>query len=448
MSPGHHHATGARWSRLSTIRGIDPMAACINLLPAFGRTRFAVAATAAVLAGPAVATLDAADEADRIEAIATARLDAIRVDLAGTNELDVMVSASVHADDGSLTAPPRRSSFAFSRPTGDRPFRFSVHSWSGPGGGSDLVCDGTGLVVGDPLLRRYEMRPAPASAGEVLADGDLAPRLGVGPSFMLAALAEGLLDDLVIIDEIVPCTLNGREALTTRCRTAADPAGRTLELTFTREGAPALLGVTMAAGHDHTLVLVFKDWRRDATRDRIDGRDRFAMTPPSGWEPTSSLRAEAADGANSAPVRSLVGRRAPRLPMRNAGGEETDPFDDMAVPVAILFTGDDALNDRAARDFEAVIEGDTRLRGYRVRLVDDASEGPGADRDLAVDAARSAAAWRLSGLPTLVIVTPDGRIRAAQVGHPGRDAWTRRLDPLLDRLATVPTTADRGPASP
>ena len=41
-----------------------------------------------------------------------------------------------------------------------------------------------------------------------------------------------------------------------------------------------------------------------------------------------------------------------------------------------------------------------------------------------------------------MIVTPDGRVRAAQVGHPGREVWAARLDPLLDRLATVPTTGD------
>jgi hypothetical protein len=126
--------------------------------------------------------------------------------------------------------------------------------------------------------------------------------------------------------------------------------------------------------------------------------------------------------------------------MRNAAGEAVDPLTDMVVPVAILFTGDDALNDRAARDFASVVGGDTRIRGYRVRLVDDASKGPGLDRDLAIEAARCGAAWRLSGLPTLVIVTPDGRIRAAQVGHPGRETWAARLDPLLDRLANVPAT--------
>ncbi|MDA0296894.1 MAG: hypothetical protein O3A31_13075 [Planctomycetota bacterium] len=125
------------------------------------------------LAACLVTTPAAAKDDPSLQTFATARLDALRSDLGAAQDLDVMVSASVHAGEGSLTAPPRRSSFAFSRPTETNPFRFSIHSWSGPGGGSDLVCDGTGLVVGDPLLRRYEMRPAPATPDDVLADAGI-----------------------------------------------------------------------------------------------------------------------------------------------------------------------------------------------------------------------------------------------------------------------------------
>ncbi len=389
-----------------------------------------------------VTTPAAAKDDPSLQTIATARLDALRGELRAAQNLDVMVSASVHADDGSLTAPPRRSSFAFSRPGDDVPFRFSIHSWSGPGGGSDLVCDGTALVVGDPLLRRYEMRPAPAAPGDVLADGDLAPRLGLGPAFVLAALGTGILDDLIVTDDITPCTVAGGPALAVRCRTSEAPDAPVLELTIPRDGAAILHGVTMPVDEKHTVALVFTDWKRNAGADRADRGNRFSMTPPPSWERTDSLRAGVTDEASRAPIHTLVGRRAPRLTMRNADGDAVDPFTDMVVPVAILFTGDDALNDRAARDFASVLERDARIRGYRVQVVDDASNGPGLDRDLAVEAARCAAAWRLSGLPTLVIVTPDGRIRAAQVGHPGRDVWAARLDPLLDRLATVPTTED------
>ena len=390
------------------------------------------------LAACLVTTPAAAKDDPSLQTFATARLDALRSDLGAAQDLDVMVSASVHAGEGSLTAPPRRSSFAFSRPTETNPFRFSIHSWSGPGGGSDLVCDGTGLVVGDPLLRRYEMRPAPATPDDVLADADLAPRLGLGPAFVLAALNTGILEDLVVTDDITPCTIAGSAALAVRCRTSEDPDAPTIELTFPREGAPILHGVTMPIDDTHTVALVFTDWKQNAGRDRIDGRDRFSMIPPPSWERTKSLRPGANDDAVQAPIHALVGRRAPRLAMRNADGDAVDPFTDMVVPVAILFTGDDALNDRAARDFTSVIGTESRIRGYRVQVVDDASNGPGLDRDLAAEAARCAAAWRLSGLPTLVIVTPDGRVRAAQVGHPGRDVWAARLMPLLDRLASVP----------
>ena len=389
-----------------------------------------------------VTTPAAAKDDPSLQAIATSRLDALRADLGAAQDLDVMVSASVHAGDGSLTAPPRRSSFAFSRPTETNPFRFSIHSWSGPGGGSDLVCDGTGLVVGDPLIRRYEMRPAPAAPGDVLADGDLAPRLGLGPAFVLAALSTGILDDLVVTEAITPCTVAGRPALAVRCRTAATPDAPTIEITIPRDGAPILHGVSMPVDATHTVALVFTDWKRNVVADRADLGNRFSMTPPPSWERTDSLRAAAGDDVPRAPIHDLVGRTAPRLTMRNADGDAVDPFTDMVVPVAILFTSDDALNDRAARDFASVIDADTRIRGYRVEVVKDESNGPGPERDLAIDAERCAAAWRLSGLPTLVIVTPDGRVRAAQVGHPGREVWAARLDPLLDRLATVPTAAD------
>ena len=404
--------------------------------------RLAVIGTSALLLTTPVAAFGAEDDDASLKTIATARLDAIRDHLNTAQDLDVMVSASVHADDGSLTAPPRRSSFAFSRPSETNPFRFSIHSWSGPGGGSDLVCDGTGLVVGDPLLRRYEMRPAPAAPGDVLADGDLAPRLGLGPAFVLAAIGTGILDDLIVTDDITPCTVAGGPALAVRCRTSDAPDAPAIELTIPRDGAAILHGVTMPVDEKHTVALVFTDWKRNAGVDRADRGNRFSMTPPPSWERTDSLRAGASDEASRAPIHTLVGRRAPRLTMRNADGDAVDPFTDMVVPVAILFTGDDALNDRAARDFASVIGTETRIRGYRVQVVDDASNGPGLDRDLAVEAARCAAAWRLSGLPTLVIVTPDGRIRAAQVGHPGREVWAARLDPLLDRLVTVPTAAD------
>lgn len=404
--------------------------------------RLAVIGTSALLLTTPVAAFGAVDDDASLKTIATARLDAIRDHLNTAQDLDVMVAASVHDAEGAIAAPPRRSSFAFSRPSETNPFRFSIHSWSGPGGGSDLVCDGTGLVVGDPLLRRYELRTAPDLPTDVLTDGDLAARLGLGPAFVLAALSTGILDDLVVTDEITPCTIAGRPALAVRCRTAEAPDAPTLELTIPRDGAPILRGVTMPVDDTHTVALVFTDWKRNAGPDRIDGGNRFSMTPPPSWERTKSLRAEATGAAAQAPIHALVGGNAPRLAMRNANGDAVDPFTDMVVPVAILFTGDDALNDRAARDFASVVGGDTRIRGYRVRLVDDASSGPGLDRDLAIETARCGAAWRLSGLPTLVIVTPDGRVRAAQVGHPGREVWAARLDPLLDRLATVPTTGD------
>lgn len=402
------------------------------------RIRGALLALSACL----VTTPAAAKDDPSLKAIAISRLDALRGELRAAQDLDVMVSASVHADDGSLTAPPRRSSFAFSRPTETNPFRFSIHSWSGPGGGSDLVCDGTGLVVGDPLLRRYEMRPAPAAPGDVLADGDLAARLGLGPAFILASLSTGILDDLRVTDEITPCIVAGGPALAVRCRTSEAPDAPVLELTMPRDGAAILHGVTMPVDEKHTVALVFTDWKRNAGADRADRGNRFSMTPPPSWERTDSLRATATGDAPTAPIHALVGRPAPRLSMWNSDGDAVDPFTDMLVPVAILFTGDDALNDRAARDFASVLEGDTRIRGHRVRVVDDVSKGPGLERDLAIEATRCAAAWRLSGLPTLVIVTPDGRVRAAQVGHPGREVWAARLDPLLDRLATVPTAAD------
>ena len=115
-----------------------------------------------------------------------------------------------------------------------------------------------------------------------------------------------------------------------------------------------------------------------------------------------------------------------------------DPLTDMTVPVAMLFTADDALNDRAARDFATLTRSDDRFRGYRIQLASDELTLPRDDRDLVADIAGCGSSWRLSGLPTLVIVTPDGRVRAAQVGHPGRDVWAARLMPLLDRLASVP----------
>ena len=276
-----------------------------------------------------VAASGAAEDDASLQTFATARLDAIRDHLNTANDLDVMVAASVHDADGSIAAPPRRSSFAFSRPNEQNPFRFSIHSWSGPGGGSDLVCDGTGLVVGDPLLRRYELRAAPASPGEILADGDLSPRLGLGPAFVLAALSTGILDDLVVTDEITPCTIAGRAAFAVRCRTSEEPDAPTLELTIPRDGAPVLRGVTMPVDDTHTVALVFTDWKRNAGPDRIAGGKRFSMTPPPSWERTKSLRAEATDDAAQAPIHALVGRHAPRLAMRNANGDAVDPFTDM-----------------------------------------------------------------------------------------------------------------------
>ncbi|MDG2020580.1 MAG: hypothetical protein P8J59_01375 [Phycisphaerales bacterium] len=406
--------------------------------PKTGLRCLAVVTTSILLGtAPAGAQVDAENDAS-LQAIATAQLDSIRQDLNTAQDLDVLVAASVHAVDGSVAAPPRRSSFAFSRPTDDRPFRFSLHSWSGPGGGSDLVCDGTGLVVGDPLLRRYEMRSAPATAADVLADVDLAPRLGVGPAFILAALSTGILDDLVLTEEITPCTIAGRASLAVRCRTSDEPDAPTLELIFPRDGEPVLQRVTMPVEGTHTVALVFADWKKDATRDRIDGRARFSMIPPPSWVKIASHADTPETGEASAPVQALVGRRAPRIVMRDAEGNMVDPLTDMTVPVALLFTAEDALNDRAARDFATLTRNDDRFRGYRIQLASDELTLPRDDRDLVADTAGCGSSWRLSGLPTLVIITPDGRVRAAQVGHPGLSTWSARLTPLLDRLASVP----------
>ena len=76
-----------------------------------------------------VAASGAAEDDASLQTFATARLDAIRDHLNTANDLDVMVAASVHDADGSIAAPPRRSSFAFSRPNEQNPFRFSIHSW-------------------------------------------------------------------------------------------------------------------------------------------------------------------------------------------------------------------------------------------------------------------------------------------------------------------------------
>lgn len=160
------------------------------------------------------------------------------------------------------------------------------------------------------------------------------------------------------------------------------------------------------------------------------------MTPPPHWVQVDSQ--SAGTGKAQAPVQALVGRRAPRIAMRDAAGNMVDPLANMTVPVAFLFTADDALNDRAARDFAKLTEVDNRFRGYRIQLSSDDQALLNADRDLMADAMKCGSNWRLSGLPTLVIVTPDGRVRAAQVGHPGLATWSARLMPLLDRLASVP----------
>ncbi len=365
-------------------------------------------------------------------------LEAARSFLDSLTDLDVMVETSVVASDGRVTAPPKRSALAFSRQSKNRPLRFSVHSWSGPSGGSDLVCDGRSLLVGDPLLRRFDLRIAPPDVRTMLSDRDLSIRLGLGAAFLFSAMCEDTFADLSTADQATAIEVAGVKASVIECRSTDPESPRRLQLTVATEGDPILLGVRLPLADGNSIVMKFSDWLGDAEVDPHDGRPRFSMTPPPSWVKVASLTEATEAGEASAPVQALVGRRAPRIAMRDAEGNMVDPLTDMTVPVAMLFTADDALNDRAARDFATLTRSDDRFRGYRIQLASDELTLPRDDRDLVADIAGCGSSWRLSGLPTLVIITPDGRVRAAQVGHPGLSTWSARLTPLLDRLASVP----------
>jgi hypothetical protein len=367
-----------------------------------------------------------------------ALLKASQTYLSSLSELDVMVETSVVTKNAQVAAPPKRSALAYSRESADRPLRFSVHSWSGPSGGSDLVCDGHALLVGDPLLRQFDLRVAPPDFRTMLTNRDLSIRLGLGAAFLFSAMAEGTFADLVAVDETRIIDIAGTVAAVIDCRSTDPDRPQIMELTVALEGDPILLGVRMPLADGNAIAMAFSNWTANATVDPNDGRPRFSMTPPPNWAEVPSLANPGGPRDAHAPVQTLVGRQAPRMAMRDAEGNMVDPLTDMTVPVALLFTADDALNDRASQDFARLIEGDSRFQGYRVRLTSEDHALPNADHDLTVDATKCGATWRLSGLPTLVIISPDGRIRAAQVGHPGILTWSARLMPLFDRLASVP----------
>ncbi|MDA0296895.1 MAG: DUF2092 domain-containing protein [Planctomycetota bacterium] len=358
--------------------------------------------------------------------------------LRSLSELDVMVETSVVTKNAQVAAPPKRSALAYSRESAKRPLRFSVHSWSGPSGGSDLVCDGHFLLVGDPLLRQFDLRVAPPDFRTMLTNRDLSIRLGLGAAFLFSAMSEHTFADLTTVGDARFVDVAGIEAAVLNCRSTDPDHPQRVELTVATEGDPILLEVRMPLADGNTISMAFSHWIRDAAADPHDGRPRFSMTPPPNWMQVASLTEIAKTGEARAPVEALIGRQAPRMAMRDAEGNMVDPLTDMTVPVALLFTADDALNDLASQDFARLIEGDSRFRGYRVQLTSEEHALPNADHDLTVDAAKCGANWRLSGLPTLVIISPDGRIRAAQVGHPGILTWSARLMPLFDRLATVP----------
>ena len=408
------------------------------------RTRCALAAVAvAAVATPrAIGSFQVAEGDAEVSTPMTLRgdvlLNATRTYLSSLDELDVMVETKTVTKNAEVNAPPKRSALAFSRPSSSHPLRFSVHSWSGPSGGSDLVCDGTSLLVGDPLLRQFDLRVAPTNFRSMLADRDLSIRLGLSAAFLFSAMSEHTFSDLIAVGDARPVDASGVAAAVIQCRSTDPDRPLPMELTIGIEGDPILLGVHMPLGDGNTIVMEFSNWMADATVDPHDGRPRFAMTPPPHWVQVDSKSAAAGTDKAQAPVQALVGRRAPRIAMRDADGNMVDPLANMTVPVAFLFTADDPLNDRAAQDFAKLTEVDNRFRGYRIQLSSDDQALLNADRDLMADAMKCGSNWRLSGLPTLVIVTPDGRVRAAQVGHPGLATWSARLMPLLDRLASVP----------
>ena len=408
------------------------------------RTRCALAAVvvAAVATPRAIGAFQVTEGDAEVSAPTTlngeALLHATRTYLGSLAELDVMVETTIVTGSARVKAPPKRSALAFSRPSSSHPLRFSVHSWSGPSGGSDLVCDGTSLLVGDPLLRQFDLRVAPPDFRSMLADRDLSVRLGLSAAFLFSAMSEHTFSDLMAVGDARIIDYSGVAAAVIECQSTDSDRPLPMQLTVGIEGDPVLLAVQMPLADGNTITMAFSTWTADATVDPHDGRPRFAMTPPSTWEQVDSLSAATGTGQAKAPVQALVGRRAPRIAMRDAAGNMVDPLTDMTVPVALLFTADDALNDRAAQDFAKLTEADNRFRGYRIQLSPDDQAFLNADRDLMADAMRCGSNWRLSGLPTLVIVTPDGRVRAAQVGHPGLSTWSARLMPLLDRLASVP----------
>lgn|GEM_PF-4722802 len=406
------------------------------------RCALAAVAVAAVATPRAIGAFQVAEGDSEISAPTTlngeALLNATRTYLGSLAELDVMVETTIVTGSAQVKAPPKRSALAYSRPSSSHPLRFSVHSWSGPSGGSDLVCDGTSLLVGDPLLRQFDLRVAPPDFRSMLADRDLSIRLGLSAAFLFSAMSEHTFSDLIAVGDAQVIDSSGVAAAVIECQSTDPDRSLPMQLTVGIEGDPVLLAVQMPLADGNTITMAFSNWTADATVDPHDGRPRFAMTPPPTWEQVDSLSGAAGIGQAKAPVQALVGRRAPRIAMRDAAGNMVDPLTDMTVPVALLFTADDALNDRAAQDFAKLTEADNRFRGYRIQLSPDDQAFLNADRDLMADAMRCGSNWRLSGLPTLVIVTPDGRVRAAQVGHPGLSTWSARLMPLLDRLASVP----------
>ena len=188
------------------------------------RTRCALAAVvvAAVATPRAIGAFQVTEGDAEVSAPTTlngeALLHATRTYLGSLAELDVMVETTIVTGSARVKAPPKRSALAFSRPSSSHPLRFSVHSWSGPSGGSDLVCDGTSLLVGDPLLRQFDLRVAPPDFRSMLADRDLSVRLGLSAAFLFSAMSEHTFSDLMAVGDARIIDYSGVAAAVIECQ--------------------------------------------------------------------------------------------------------------------------------------------------------------------------------------------------------------------------------------
>ena len=372
----------------------------------------------------------------------------------------VVISTTIRNAGASVSAPPTRGGFAFLREHDSAPARLRAECWSGPSGGVDMVCDGKTQFLGDPLRRIYRTASAPRVLSDFLNDLETASLLGVGPTLLLSWLCDegGMIQPIA---NPVKANAAGQEAWMIEGLAAGPDEDLTIRYFIAADGDPLLLSAHIPVPGGAMVEVAFHEWKtgivqapKFASSFKIEQRPNWEYNESTGNVHVAQLKVETE--SPDEPVRSLIGGPAPAITVFNGRGATVDlnrfqGLTDGKVSVILFWSAGEAPDHDA---FAALKVSGPMLASLGATVIAVNLDGPGEHNteetpdfdsspiEFKGDATVIARQWKLSGLPTMVVLDARGQVRAVQVGFPGREEMSKRLRSAVTRLRGEVAAAD------